>query len=212
MPKQRVIIVDDEPIILSGLENWLSRDYEVKSFTSAKAFLEAYQQPQFEITPTCILLDYQMPETNGVELQNILKEMNSQYPIIFMSGNALQGDIINAWRGGAVDFILKPFTPTQISESIEKQFSLLKYKRNNQSSTIDAVHPPITKREAQVLILLGQGKKQTEVANTLGISTRTVKMYRSFLGQKLGLHSMAEIGKFLSENEKAVSAIANKRV
>lgn len=214
MNKSKVIIVDDEAIVRAGLENWLSRDYQVMSFDGASAFLDAFNQFEFEDgIPTCILLDFQMPGMNGVELQQALKAMNADFPIVFMSGNAQQVDIIDAWRGGAVDFILKPFTPAQISEALQNQFKRIQQQSANRpkSDTKLLAHIPITKREAEVLLLLGNGSQQTEVADILGISVRTVKMYRSFLKNKLGLNTLAELVRFCGQHEEAINHIAKKR-
>lgn len=211
MMKSKVIIVDDEPIVRSGLDNWLSRDYQVIGFDSAKSFLDAFNQFEFEDgKPTCILLDFQMPEMNGVELQKTLKLMNAEFPIIFMSGNAQQADIIDAWRGGAVDFILKPFTPKQVTDALKKHFSALQQSKAIQSSSDakEQINIPITKREAEVLLLLGQGHQQVEVAHILGISVRTVKMYRAFLKNKLELNTLAELVGYYMTNKQSIEDIA----
>lgn len=208
---KKVIIVDDEPIILAGLENWLNRDYKTLSYGCAETFLEAFNQFDFEDgLPTCILLDFQMPGLNGIELQTNLKTMNAEFPIIFMSGNANQTDIINAWRGGAVDFILKPFTPTQVTEALEKQFDVIKQKNIYQPKLASKllINIPITKREAEVLLLLGNGHQQIEVARALDISIRTVKMYRSNLKEKLGLDTLADLAKYCNQYELSIEAIA----
>ena len=110
MIKNRVIIVDDDLDVREGLVAWLSQNYQVDSFDSAESLLIAITNFDFEDgVPTCILLDFQMQGMNGVELQHTLKQINTEFPIIFMSGNAKQSDVIDAWHGGAVDFILKPF-------------------------------------------------------------------------------------------------------
>lgn len=207
----RVIIVDDEPIVRAGLENWLSPNHKVLTFESAKSFLDAFEQFEFEDSlSTCILLDFQMPEMNGVELQESLKLMNAEFPIIFMSGNAQQADIIDAWRGGAVDFILKPFTPEQITTALEKHFNTLQRSKAIQPSSgnKEQIHIPITKREAEVLLLLGGGHQQPEVAKILGISLRTVKMYRSFLRDKLALNTLGELIKYCQQHERSIKEIA----
>lgn len=208
---KKVIIVDDEPIILAGLENWLSQDYKTLSYDSAEKFLEAFNQFDFEDgLPSCILLDFQMPGMNGIELQVSLKAMNTEFPIIFMSGNAQQVDIINAWRGGAVDFILKPFAPAQITEALERQFDAIKYQTDHQpkSENKSLINIPITKREAEVLLLLGNGNQQIAVAQALNISIRTVKMYRSNLKEKLGLDTLADLAKYCNQYERSIEAIA----
>jgi FixJ family two-component response regulator len=207
----KVIVVDDEPIVRTGLENWLSPNYIVSSFDSADAFLNAYENFELEDgLAACILLDFQMPGMNGVELQDSLKTMNVDFPIIFMSGNAEQADIINAWRGGAVDFILKPFTPDQISVALNRQFDRLSQRSAFKPKAPDnkATRIPITKREAEVLIHLANGRHQLEVAQILGISIRTVKMYRLFLKNKLELHTLAELGRFYNANQAAIERIS----
>ncbi|QWE12119.1 response regulator [Polynucleobacter sp. AP-Titi-500A-B4] len=213
MRNAKVIIVDDESIVRAGLENWLSQDYEVKSFDSAKSFLDAFEQFEFEDhLPTCILLDLQMPEMNGLELQKTLKLMNAEFPIIFMSGNAQQIDIINAWQGGAADFILKPFTASQITDALDKNFKKISRHKNFASNEIPRklIDIPITKREAEVLLLLGNGHRQPEVAKLLGIAPRTVKMYRTFLRDKLSLNTLGELIKYCQNYEHSIKRIAEK--
>lgn len=208
---KKVIIVDDEPIILAGLENWLSRHYKILGFESAESFIEAFNQFGFnDGLPTCLLLDFQLPGINGVELQTSLKRMNNEFPIIFMSGNAQQKDIIDAWRGGAVDFILKPFTTKQITDTLDHQFKQIDgLSKSRQYSKLQAqINIPISKREAEVLLLLGNGYQQMEVAQTLGISIRTVKMYRSYLKEKLSLDTLADLAKFCNQYEDLIEKIA----
>ena len=210
MINARVIVVDDEPIVRAGIENWLSPTYKVTVFDSAESFLNAFNQFDLEDgMATCILLDLQMTGMSGLELQNSLKLMNAEFPIIFISGNAEQADIINAWRGGAVDFILKPFTPQQLTEALEKQFNAIKQaKLTSLPSATKHIQIPITKREAEVLLLLGNGHQQYEVAQRLGISIRTVKMYRSFLKDKLGLNTLGELIKYCQQNESSIRKIS----
>lgn len=212
MKNNRAIIVDDDPDVRDGLQAWLSEDYLIETFDSAETFLKALQDFDFEDgIPSCILLDFQMPGMNGVELQKTLREINIAFPIIFMSGNAHQSDVIDAWHGGAIDFILKPFTPQKISDSLEKIFTAVGIKvlpgmlaEHNQS-----IHfPPITQREAQVLLLLGKGYQQQEVAESLGLSLRSVKMYRTFLKNKLNLHTLMELGRFYDKHQASIEKLA----
>ena len=214
MSISRVIIVDDEEDVREGLQDWLSSDYEVVAYDSAESFLAAFNHFQFEDgTPSCILLDFQLPGITGVELQSNLRLMNMEFPIIFMSGNALQSDVIDAWRGGAIDFILKPFTAPQISLALAKILEHKKTIATNSEMDLekqDFANIPISQREAQVLLLLGKGLQQVEVAKTLGISLRTVKMYRTFLKNKLNLNTLMELGRFCDINRKSIEKIAKK--
>ena len=213
MKNMRVIIVDDEPDLREGLENWLSCDYQTQSFASAELFLQALDDFEFEDgLPTCILLDFEMPGMNGVELQTKLKQINIEFPIIFVSGNAKQADIINAWHGGAVDFVLKPFTAKKISDSLEKV--LLQAAQTREIETTNQADSflelAITQREAQVLWLLGKGYQQNDVARMLGLSLRTVKMYRAFIKNKLHLNTLIELARFCDKHSASIKAIAGE--
>lgn len=211
---KRIHIIDDESVILESISEWLSKKYEVHIFSSAEKYLKAMEQfDQGNTIPTCILLDFQMPGINGVELQKTLKRLNSKFPIIFMSGNANQSDIIDAWRGGAIDFILKPFGPNKINEILDNQFMLMeKNAFDNGKATVQKteVHIPITRREAQILLLLGKGHSQLETAQQLGISLNTVKMYRSFLRDKLDLNTLTELIQYFNNYQEAIEKVANK--
>jgi len=207
MKPNKVIIVDDESIIRDSLSSWLSAEYEVQSYENGTDFLQALQSSDFEDgTPTCLLLDFQMPAINGVEVQNELRAINCEIPIIFISGNALQKDVIDAWRGGAVDFILKPFTATQISDALQKLFQ---QQHNLSEADNHQTELPITQREAQVLNLLGLGHQQNEVAQMLGLSLRTIKMYRTFLKNKLNLNNLVELAKYYESNKQSISSLAD---
>lgn len=208
MKNSRVIIVEDDTALRHGLTDWLSQEHTVAGFESAEAFLEAINDFAFEDgVPTCILLDFQMPGMTGVELQSNLKSMNIDCPIIFMSGNAQQADIIDAWRGGAIDFLLKPFSGMQVSKALET----LLIKTEKQKSEAPSVVPeeflinvPISPREAEVLLLLGEGYRQSEVAHKLAISLRTVKMHRASLKNKLGLNTLFELTRYCNEHKLSI--------
>ncbi len=203
--------MDDEADVREGLEAWLSADYLTASFESAESFLQAIEDFEFEDgLPTCMLLDFQMPGMNGVELQSVLQEINIEFPIVFMSGNAKQADIINAWQGGAVDYLLKPFSAQKVTDYLIKAFAKTHQGRRTGAVQQDQAdcNIVITQREAQVLLLLGKGYQQSEVAQKLGISVRTVKMYRNFLKNKLHLHSLIELARYYDKHHVSIREIA----
>lgn len=211
MNKPRVIIIDDESDIREALQGWLSRDYDVRTFDLAETFLNAVDNHELEDgMPSCILLDFQMPGMTGVELQANLKKLNAKLPIIFMSGNAMQADIIDAWQGGAVDFILKPFKASQVSVKLAKLFDSIDAKKKNNEQAIEnekIIDIPITQREAQVLLLLGQGRQQHEVAQLLDLSLRTVKMHRTAIKNKLNLNTLMELARYYDEHHQSILRI-----
>jgi FixJ family two-component response regulator len=214
MHKSRVIIVEDDIALKQSLAEWLAPSYLVKSFESAELFLRFLINFELEDgIPTCILLDFQMPGMNGVELQRTLKEMNIEYPIIFISGNALQADIVNAWREGAVDFMLKPFTGIEISKCLDKIFSKSIQLRSDKGSITkveELINVDISSREAEVLLLLGQGHRQAEVAQILGIGLRTIKMHRTSLKNKLNLNTPVELIRFVDRHSTSLQKITGK--
>lgn len=209
--QSRVILVEDDTALRESLSNWLSKEYLVVPFNSAEAFLQALGDSDFEDgINTCISLDFQMPGMNGVELQTRLREMHIAYPIIFTSGNAQQADIIDAWHGGATDFLLKPFTGAKVSQVLRNLFE--------QSSTIalsalSANNPkisiPISQREAQVLLLLGQGCRQHEIASALNITLRTVKWHRASIKNKLDLNTLVEIARYCDQHQSLIQQTAD---
>lgn len=212
MNRSRIFIVDDEQDIRESLQSWLARDYIVETFDSAESFINALSDNKIQLgMPSCILLDFQLPGLNGVELQSKLKLMNAQFPIIFMSGNSLQSDVIDAWQGGAIDFILKPFSANQVGKKLFNFFhsANLNAKADRPAATIhDLLEIPISQREAQVLALLGQGYLQNQVADTLGLSLRTVKMHRAAIKNKLNLKTLAELGSYYIKHQSSIEKIA----
>lgn len=212
MKNSRVVIVDDDADLRESLSAWLSQDYLVEAFDSAESFLLAINDFNFEDgLPTCIVLDFKMPGMNGVELQKTLKEINVEFPIIFMSGNALQADVIDAWQEGAVNFILKPFAPSKISDALQRLFAKVNHQQIDKRGVPDLtsnVELPINQREAQVLLLLGKGCQQYEVAEILGLSLRTVKMYRASIKEKLKLNTLMELGRYYDKYQLSIEKIA----
>ena len=197
MNQFRVILVEDDAALRASLTDWLSKEYLVTQFESAEDLLGALDNFDFEDgTSTCILLDFQMPGMNGIELQTKLREMNVDLPVIFTSGNAQQADIIDAWHGGASDFLLKPFTGEKVSQVLQalfQQSNAMKLAAVSIPATNPSISIPISKREAQVLLLLGKGYRQHEIADTLNITLRTVKWHRASIKNKLGLNTLVEI-------------------
>ena len=212
MKNSLVIIVEDDAPLRQGLSDWLSEEHEVSSFGSAEEFLLALNDFEFELgIPTCMLLDFQMPGMTGVELQSTLRHSNIEFPIVFMSGNAQHADIIEAWRGGAVDFLLKPFTGSDVSSALSASFSksaLLKLDAQVVQETDSPIELSITHREAQVLLLLGQGHRQNEAAKMLNITLRTIKMHRGNLKDKLGLNTLFELTKCCDAHRASIEKIA----
>ena len=197
-----VVIIDDDMDMRDGLRAWLSFQYRILLFSDAGSFLN-------DLTAMaecdCLLLDLRMPGMNGADLQRELNDREFSEPIVFMSGDAQKADIISAWRSGAFDFVLKPFSPNEISETLQKVFAAKEFN----SLTDKPAELPITRREAQVLLLLGDGFHQQEIADRLGLSLRTVKMYRALLKNKLNLNNLVDVAKFCNQFREIIQKRAD---
>lgn len=215
MNSKRLLIVEDDVAVRKALTTWFSKEYDVVNFESAQDFLQSIESFDFEDgIPTAMLLDFQMPGMNGVELQAAIRQINVEFPIVFMSGNSEKKDVIDAFRGGAVDFILKPFSAAQISAVLRQLFDIIESSLS-QTQTMAPISTlidlPITPREADVLLLLGKGHRQHEVAEILGLALRTVKMYRGHLKDKLELDTLVQLTRFCDQHHDSIQHLANNK-
>ena len=211
MKQLRVILVEDDAALRGSLTDWLSKEYLVTQFESAEALLCDLNNFDLEDgISTCILLDFQMPGMNGIELQTKLKELNIDFPVIFTSGNAQQADIIDAWHGGAADFLLKPFTGEKVSQALKALFQQSSAMKLAAAIPVlnHSISIPISQREAQVLLLLGKGYRQHEIADALNITLRTVKWHRASIKNKLGLNTLVEIARYYDQNQFLLEKIS----
>lgn len=212
MKRSRVLLVEDDAALRQSLVDWLSSEHQVLSYESAEQMLDAIGAINADPTmATCLLLDFELSGMNGVELQTKLRQMNVEIPILFMSGNAHQADIIDAWHGGAANFLLKPFTGTKVSEALCAIFDKI---TNSQiqaeigSTAQDVADLPISPREAQVLLLLGKGYRQPEIASMLNVSLRTVKWHRAGIKNKLNLNTLVELTRYCDRHMSAIERAA----
>jgi FixJ family two-component response regulator len=214
MKNTQVIIVEDDTVLRNSLTKWLSFEHQISGYQSAEDLLEAINHFDHENSmPTCILIDYQLPGINGNELQSALRQLNIEYPIVFMSGNIKTEDVIDAWRGGAIEFILKPFSGDQLSACLKNVFikeNRLKLDSMSTKKMTEIIDISISPREAEVLHLLGQGFRQAEVAQILGIGLRTIKMYRTSLKNKLNLNTPVDLSRFYDQHALSIQKIFDK--
>jgi len=214
MKNTQVIIVEDDTVLRNSLTKWLSFEHQISGYQSAEDLLEAINHFDHENEiSTCILIDYQLPGINGNELQSALRQLNIKYPIVFMSGNIRTEDVIDVWRGGAIEFILKPFSGDQLSACLKNVFikeNRLKLDNMSTKKMTEIIDISISPREAEVLHLLGQGFRQAEVAQILGIGLRTIKMYRTSLKNKLNLNTPVELSRFYDQHALSIQKIFDK--
>jgi RNA polymerase sigma factor (sigma-70 family) len=187
-----VFLVDDDTAVLNAVARLIrSAGYNVETFASPRDFLK---QPHSD-EPGCLVLDLRMPELNGLELQDTICRAGWGLPVIFMSGHADVRSTVAAIKGGAIDFLLKPFDEQQLLEAIDRAIALdcsARFDREERKR-LRARLMQLTPREHQVCARVLQGRLNKEIASDLGISEKTVKAHRAQVMKKLQARSVAEL-------------------
>ena len=193
MPDSQVVhVIDDDIAVRQSLAFLLSTaGLAVRIHDSAAAFLKVLSSVQ----DGCIVTDVRMPGVDGIELQKRLKAANSSLPVIVMTGH---GDIalaVAAMKAGAVDFIEKPFDDevmlAAIKTALVRRSSDL--ERGSASSGIQSRLDLLSERERQVLDGLLAGKPNKVIAYDLGISARTIEIYRANVMTKMRADSLSAL-------------------
>ncbi|WP_108646235.1 HD domain-containing phosphohydrolase [Polynucleobacter rarus] len=203
-----IYLIDDDEAIRDSLTLTLTdMGYEVFSFSKASLFLDAFPIE----SPAVILLDMQMPEMSGLELQEKLLQKGKTTPIIFISGQSHQKQIIDVFRNGAKDFILKPFSDQQLLSPIKLAIEADRQSQNSldEKNRIQNLYALLTPKEKEVCDLLVKVPLSKEVAQILNISESTVKIHKSRVMQKMAVTSLqhltanyleARLGSFISKD------------
>lgn len=172
--EQRVYVVDDDPGMLDSTV-WLLESVGIRAlpFTSGQAFLDACSPSP----NACVLLDVRMPGMGGLHVQEAMRQRGIDLPVIFVSGHADVPIVVRAFRAGAVDFIEKPYNEQLLLDSVQQALSRTTGTRGMEEvrERLDSLTP----RERDVLLPLVQGYTNREIAEQLGVSIKTVDLYRS---------------------------------
>ena len=187
---RRVYIVDDDDAVRASAEMLLeSVGFEVVTYCSGVEFLEVVEKER----PGCVLLDIHMPHLSGLEVQRDMKDRGLNFPVIVLTG---QGDVsvaVEAMKRGAIEFIEKPYAPDALLEVIDAAFVSLEQtaaelaRMDEARSLVDR----LTGREMEVLRGLLGGLPNKLIAYELGISIRTVEIYRANVMEKLQARSLS---------------------
>lgn len=187
-----VYVVDDDAAVRDGLK-WLieSVELQVAPCPSAQAFLEAYDRSR----PGCLVLDVRLRGMSGLDLQAELARRDISIPTIVVTGHGDVPMAVRAMKLGAIDFVEKPFNDQELLERIQKAIEgdLQARRGDRERAEACALLATLSPREREVLDLLVLGKANKEVADQLGLSTRTVEGHRARLMEKLACGSLAEL-------------------
>lgn len=191
-PDALICVIDDDEAVRQSLEFLLSTaGITVRAFESAKAFLAAMP----DIKARCIITDVRMPEMSGIDLLRHLNTLNAGIPVIVITGH---GDIalaVEAMKIGAVDFLEKPFDDdlllAAVGAALNRDADIAKH--NAELAEINDKLAALSNRERQVLEGLVAGKANKTIAFDLGISPRTVEIYRANLMTKMVANSLSDL-------------------
>jgi FixJ family two-component response regulator len=189
-----VLIIDDDPNLRASIGRLLkSVDLEVRLYGSISEFLES-DPPD---APTCLVLDIRMPDKSGLDLQRELRAADSDLPIIFITGH---GDIpmsVQAMKGGAIEFLTKPFRDQELLDAIQLGLARDRVRRESQRAlgALKERFEGLTPREREIMIQVARGRLSKQIAGDIGIAEATVKVHRSRLMQKMQARSLPELGR-----------------
>jgi two-component system response regulator FixJ len=187
-----IYVIDDDESVRQSLEFLLkTAGMTVCGFESAKTFLDMLPQ----IRSGCIITDVRMPDVSGIDLLRRVKEIGIDIPVIVITGHGDVSMAVEAMKIGAVDFLEKPFDDETLLAAVRASLHRTadSAQRNAELADIRDKLAALSKRERQVLEGLVAGKANKAIAFDLGISPRTVEIYRANLMTKMAANSLSDL-------------------
>jgi FixJ family two-component response regulator len=196
MPKinSTVFVIDDDPELLASVGRLLrSLGLDAQLFASIADFLKS-RPPD---GPSCLVLDVRLPGQSGLEFQRELAAANRELPIIFITGH---GDIpmsVQAMKGGAIEFLTKPFRDQELLDAIQLGLSRDRARLENESAlaTLKERFGSLSPREREIMVQVARGRLSKQIAGDIGIAETTVKVHRSRAMRKMNVRSLTEFGR-----------------
>jgi two-component system response regulator FixJ len=193
MPSEPIIhAVDDDPRFLSALVRTLrTTRLTVNGYASPGHFLESLDPD----SPGCLITDLRMPDIDGLELQRRLAQRQIRLPIIFITGHGDASKAVAALKGGAVDFLEKPFSEQALLRSVGHALDKDANDRrlSGEQAIVKNRFAHLSPREHEVFILVVSDLPSKEIARRLKISPRTVEHHREHLMLKMHARSLTEL-------------------
>jgi len=190
-----VLVVDDDASIRDTLRRLIRMaGMRCETFATADAML-SYPRPDI---PTCLVLDVQLPGLSGFDLSAALARAHVGMPIVFITGHGTIPMGVRAIKSGAVEFLTKPFTDTELLDAIGQALDRDRAARaaRAEQRSLRARYNLLTPRERDVFSLVASGRMNKEIAAQLGTVEQTIKQHRGRVMQKLGVRSVADLVRF----------------
>ncbi|AKJ29312.1 response regulator transcription factor [Caldimonas brevitalea] len=192
-----VHLIDDDRAVREALARLLgAAGYQVCSYAAAANYLVSSP----ERGPGCLLLDMQLPDVNGLELQAALVRHPAHLrPIVFISGAPDIRATVQAMRGGAIQFLMKPLDGEQLLAAVKDaiETDVVLRERDLRTGQVRAAVASLNARERKVLELIVAGRLHKQIANELGVSERTVKADRAKIMRAVGVRTLPDLMKQL---------------
>jgi FixJ family two-component response regulator len=189
-----VLIVDDDPEFRDSVGRLLRTvGLHTEEFSSVSDFLKA--EPSNG--PTCLVLDVRMPGRSGLELQRDLAAANRQVPIIFITAHADVPMTVQAMKGGAIEFLTKPFRDQDLIEAVEAGLARDRARResNRALAGLKERFENLSSREREIMLQVMAGRLNKQIAHDIGITESTVKVHRANLMRKMNARSLPELSR-----------------
>ena len=191
---ETVFIVDDDPSLCEALRNLLeATGFATRCFASAEAFLAAWNGQ----AAGCLLLDARLPGRGGGELQEQMTQHGVSLPVVFMTAHGDMAMVKKVLKGGALEFLIKPFQKEELLNAIRQAFAL-DHSRREEAALQDSIRRRISSlsaRERQVMARVTAGMLNKQIAADLGLSEITIKLHRRKVMERMKAESLAELVK-----------------
>jgi FixJ family two-component response regulator len=189
-----VLLIDDDPEFRDSVARLLRTvGLHTREFSSVPDFLKA-DPPE---GPTCLVLDVRMPGRSGLELQRDLAAANRQVPIIFITAHADVPMTVQAMKGGAIEFLTKPFRDQDLLDAVEAGLARDRARRESERAlaALKERYDTLSSRERDIMLHVVAGRLNKQIANDIGIAESTVKVHRTNLMRKMKARSLPELSR-----------------